>query len=84
MIESRETMKRVDRDEYKMNLPEGMTCGDCMHFRRCNMMFGHIAGDEVCDWSPSRFSRAMKERPVKICIGCGARVKKGDVSSCGH
>jgi hypothetical protein len=44
----------------KMNLPEGKTCGDCAHCRRCTSMFGHIPEDESCDWSPSRFT------PVKI------------------
>lgn len=38
-----------------MSLPEGKSCGDCQHFPRCNAMYGHIALDEVCDWSPSRF-----------------------------
>ncbi|MEZ2746347.1 hypothetical protein ACBQ16_14215 [Halopseudomonas bauzanensis] len=38
-----------------MNLPEGKTCGDCAHCRRCCAMFGHIPADESCDWSPSRF-----------------------------
>jgi hypothetical protein len=39
-----------------MNLPEGKTCGDCVHCRRCTMMFGHIPEDEACDWAPSRFT----------------------------
>lgn len=38
-----------------MDLPTGKTCGDCSHFTSCNLMWGHIAADEVCDWSPSRF-----------------------------
>jgi hypothetical protein len=38
-----------------MNLPQGKTCGDCVHIRRCNAMFGHMASDERCDWYPSRF-----------------------------
>jgi hypothetical protein len=42
-----------------MNLPEGKTCGDCVHCRRCTMMFGHIPADESCDWSPSRFREAV-------------------------
>jgi hypothetical protein len=41
-----------------MNLPEGKTCGDCVHCKRCTMMFGHIPADEACDWSPSRFREA--------------------------
>jgi hypothetical protein len=38
-----------------MDLPAGKTCGDCSHFTRCNLIYGHIAADEVCDWSPSLF-----------------------------
>ena len=38
-----------------MNLPEGKTCGDCVHIQRCNAIFGHMASDERCDWYPSRF-----------------------------
>ena len=50
----------VDRKPYKrqgdeMDLPAGNTCADCVHCRRCTLMFGHIPADEVCDWSPSRF-----------------------------
>ncbi|QEK95893.1 hypothetical protein E2544_08615 [Achromobacter insolitus] len=50
-------MKR-DRhsDADKMSLPDGKTCGDCVYFLRCFAFYGHIAGDEVCDWAPSRFS----------------------------
>lgn len=43
------------RHSPEMNLPEGMTCANCVHFARCNALFGHIATDEVCDWAPSRF-----------------------------
>jgi hypothetical protein len=50
----------ADRTPYgrtgdDMDLPEGKTCGDCVHGRRCTAMFGHIPADESCDWSPSRF-----------------------------
>lgn len=38
-----------------MNLPLGMTCGDCVHIRRCNAMFGHMPPDETCDWFPIKF-----------------------------
>ncbi len=43
-----------------MDLPEGKTCGDCLHIRRCQSIFGHIPEDEVCDWFPSRYA----ERPT--------------------
>lgn len=42
-----------------MSLPEGKTCGDCVHVRRCTAMFGHIPEDEACDWSPSRFRASV-------------------------
>lgn len=55
---SREPYKRGN--DVEINLPEGKTCGDCVHFQRCNAMFGHIASDEICDWSPSRFLWSKK------------------------
>ncbi len=55
MTEQRKPYPRAVVDNEQMNLPEGMTCGDCVHCNRCTMMFGHIPADEVCDWSPSRF-----------------------------
>lgn len=43
-------------DTEDMNLPPGKTCGgDCLHFDRCNKIFGHVSADKVCDWSPSKF-----------------------------
>lgn len=66
MSEDREPMRRNspygDKD---MDLPEGKTCSDCVHFRRCNLMFGHIAADEVCDWSPSRYRAAAPAQGEK-------------------
>ncbi len=43
-----------------MQLAPGNTCGDCAHFGRCEQLIGRIAGDEVCDWSPSRFVTARR------------------------
>ncbi|HSF40355.1 MAG TPA: hypothetical protein VLT87_11225 [Thermoanaerobaculia bacterium] len=55
-------MVAKERDPYRrstrtleLNLPEGKTCGDCVHIHRCQLIFGHIPADEVCDWAPSRF-----------------------------
>lgn len=56
--EERKPYARVADDADGMNLPDGKTCGDCVHCRRCTLMFGHIPADEVCDWSPSRFRLA--------------------------
>lgn len=41
--------------DAEMQLPPGKTCVDCIHFRRCNLIFGHVATDTRCDWHPSRF-----------------------------
>lgn len=41
-------------DPDKMKLPQGKTCGDCAHIRRCKAIFGHVETDTYCDWSPSR------------------------------
>lgn len=54
------------REPYKrqgdgMDLPQGKTCGDCVHCRRCCAIYGHIQEDEVCDFLPSRF----KEKQAK-------------------
>jgi len=54
--EYRAPMTRAAHGDPEMNLPEGKVCSDCVHFRRCNLIFGHIAADEVCDWAPSRFA----------------------------
>jgi hypothetical protein len=42
-----------------MRLPEGKTCGDCVHCRRCCTMFGHVPGDTSCDFYPIRFKAAV-------------------------
>lgn len=56
-MDQREPYKRQYKDKFDitMNLPEGKTCSDCVHCRRCCAIFGHIPEDEVCDFSPSRF-----------------------------
>jgi hypothetical protein len=41
--------------ETCMNLPEGKTCGDCVHAHRCCAIFGHKPEDTTCDWFPRRF-----------------------------
>ena len=47
-------------DPDKMRLPVNVTCGDCIHIRRCTLMIGYIATNTYCDWSPSRFKAAAK------------------------
>lgn len=55
MIEEMDRRDPLPRGNDDMSLPEGKTCGDCVHCRRCTLMFGHIPEDQSCDWSPSRF-----------------------------
>ena len=56
-MKDRSRFKRgVDRSG--MDLPEGMTCGHCIHLPRCGTIYGRIPADEVCDWEPSRFHPA--------------------------
>lgn len=57
-MSEREPYRRSAKDDG-MNLPEGKTCADCTHCRRCTLMFGHIPSDEVCDWYPSRFTEKV-------------------------
>jgi len=38
-----------------LDLPNGLTCGDCVHIPRCEAIFGHIPSDTYCDWWPIRF-----------------------------
>jgi len=42
-------------DETCMNLPNGATCGDCVHVRRCVAIFGRKPTDTSCDFFPRRF-----------------------------
>lgn len=45
--------------EQSMRLPEGKTCGDCKHIRRCEL-FGYTddRANTTCDFAPSRFAPA--------------------------
>lgn len=47
-----------------MELPSGVTCGDCVHVERCCTIYGHIPGDTYCDWFPRRFC-ATPESPSR-------------------
>lgn len=58
-MSKREPYKRQGND---MDLPEGKTCADCVHCRRCFGIFGHIPEDQACDWSPSRFRQTEVDR----------------------
>ena len=43
-----------------MKLPEGKTCADCNHCRRCTGMFGARPENTSCDFDPIRFSLREK------------------------
>ena len=58
-----EDRKPYPRTGDGMDLPEGKTCGDCTHCRRCTLIFGHIPADESCDWYPSRFTEKKQVEP---------------------
>lgn len=42
-----------------MKLPEGKTCGDCTHYKRCWALFECPATNAECDWAPSRFRQRV-------------------------
>jgi hypothetical protein len=50
--------------ETCMVLPQGMTCGDCVHIHRCKAIYGHVEQDTECDWFPRRFRAKAATAPV--------------------
>lgn len=44
--------------EKDMLLPEGKTCSECAHYRRCAAFISCPPDNVHCDWSPSRFRLA--------------------------
>lgn len=55
------TEREPDYDA-EMALPQGTTCDDCRHARRCFGFGFSKTGRKSCDFWPSRFSRAHGER----------------------
>lgn len=49
-----------------MALPNGQTCGDCHHFRRCEGLFQCKPTSIECDWSPSRFRLSAKAEAATL------------------
>jgi hypothetical protein len=49
-----------------MTLPEGMRCGDCLHFKRCVALFQCPAANTECDWSPSRFIESESSKAERL------------------
>lgn len=50
--------------DAKMLLPEGKTCGGCVHLRRCTQLFGVNPANTWCDFAPSRFVPALELFPL--------------------
>jgi hypothetical protein len=48
--------------ETCMSLPGGVTCGSCVHLKRCAALFGCEPTNDQCDWFPRRY---------KACAECG-------------
>jgi hypothetical protein len=42
-------------DKTCMALPEGKTCGDCVHVRHCIAFYAHTESDTYCNFFPRRF-----------------------------
>lgn len=66
-IKAAEKAKRLHVDPEAL-LPDGRSCADCAHARRCQAFLGTSLNlsNEYCDWVPSRFVLAMTqpERPA--------------------
>jgi len=39
-------------------LPDGHACGECVHYSRCQAIFGCSYTSHCCDWDPHRFRMA--------------------------
>lgn len=47
----------------EMSLPDGKTCGDCVHLRRClGIGYTSSAENDRCDFYPIRFHEVPAER----------------------
>lgn len=68
-----------------MKLPEGKTCADCAHFKRCVALFQCPSDNEECDWAPSRFRdvspAATLNDPASTCARCVERNELRELAS---
>lgn len=46
--------------EDPMKIPDGKTCSDCAHFKRCEWLIQCKPDSDTCDWLPSRFLEARE------------------------
>lgn len=44
-------------DKTCMKLPDGETCGTCVHASRCTKLFGSDPSDTSCTFFPRRFRK---------------------------
>lgn len=51
--------------DQDMKLPEGKTCADCAHYKRCEALFDCPTTNTECDWAPSRFRQRVIGLVVK-------------------
>lgn len=71
-----------------MVLPDGKTCGDCVHWKRCSNLIDDLdLTNTECDFAPSRFREKIKcyicrERDAVanflgqgLCRECGTEIK---------
>lgn len=49
------------RVSEEMKLPEGTTCADCCHLKRCQNLFGCKPENTECDFFPIRFARRLND-----------------------
>ena len=46
--------------DNEIKLPNNKTCGDCVHFKRCNYLFSAQLNYTNCDFYPIRFKEKDK------------------------
>ena len=55
-----------DKKTDSMKLPEGKTCADCVHIKRC-LAFGYSWADrKQCDFYPNRFQPTAKAHGCEV------------------
>lgn len=53
-------------DKTCMQLPVGVSCGDCANFRHCEAFYSHSAADTYCDFFPRRFKPALSPPAITL------------------
>ena len=50
------------KDQDTMQLPFDKTCQHCRYFRWCQKNIWRQGDEQICDWSPSRFTEKEKKK----------------------